>query len=265
MGSDLLTNLFPIVGLLFLQWQVFSVMYLYWADTFLYFLIFTIWYIAAVRAHIALKFANIIAKILTFFVAVVIQAYCIFVFTGQFYFPKDNLSQNIQAKNSLWEISLFDILFEIYHYASQLIPKFFYEERLLVFSAILFILNHLFVFASPEREEIHEGIQKYMRKMAFSTFTIMVIASVNVASLILHQAAYLANFANTVAIVFILMKTYYDLKRIIKRRRDEEALERIKLTYKPIIRDFPEKGREVVFQTAETTEKKDDDLGTITP
>ncbi len=219
---DLITNLLPVMGLFLLEWKIFSVMFLYWVDTLVFFLIFLNWFVFASERKFAGKFFLSLLKLFTFATFVFIQTYCIFIFTGQFYLSQENISENIVSNMN---VTIWDVVAEMWFYMSNLTPIFLVEEPLLVFVIIIFILNHIFVFAFPDRDAMYEGFRTFFLRIAFPTFSILTISIVAAVALIISANKLVTDIAFYTALTFILLKIYYDIKRIVVREKYEKETE----------------------------------------
>jgi len=221
-GSDLMTNSLPVLCLLFLDWKIFSVMLLYWIDTMIFFMIFLNWFIFASSRRIIGKFLLSFIKLVAFVFFVFIQSYCIFVFTGQFYFSRDNTSEEVVSNIN---VSFFDVLVEMGYYISELVPLFLSEEPFLVLVVAVFIINHIVVFIFPDRDAMYESFRSFFLRLAFPTFSILTISIVAALALIFVKNETVNQVAFYTTLGFIVLKIYYDIKRILKRKKFEKEFE----------------------------------------
>lgn len=222
---DLTTHLIPIIGMLFLNWAVFSVMVLYWVDMLVYFFIFMNWFLFVSRASWKAKLLGFLGKPFIFIFFVVIQAYFIFVFTGKYYYPPTSTEYDIQSLN-VTHLNPLDILQEVIQYAQLMIPKMLDETPFILGAIIIFIVNHLVVLASPDKEAMLEGFWRFVRNLATPTFVVLVVSSINLVALILYKITILTTISIWTTIFFIVVNNVTDVQKVLKKRA--QLLERRK-------------------------------------
>jgi len=218
LAADIFTNLIPIIGLLFLDWRIFSVMILYFSDMVVFFVLFLFWFIIASNTRVIKKIFSLFAKLAFFVTFLVTQAYFIFVFTGQYYFSRKSMGYDVIVESMYFDWILF--FQEILAYILVLLPKFIQEDTGLLIAILIFLANHIFVLSSPDNEILLSGFGKFLSKIGFPTFAIIVISITNLLGLIGTSMGFdmLAQIALWVTIFFILLNAYYDIKALIVSR-----------------------------------------------
>lgn len=215
---DLTTHFIPILGLLFMDWAVFSVMVLYWVDMLVYFVIFMNWFLFVSRASWKAKLLGFLGKPFIFIFFVVIQAYFIFVFTGKYYFPPESTEYDIQSLN-ITHLNPIDIFQEVIQYIQLMIPKMLEETPFILGAIIIFIVNHLIVLASPDKEAMLEGFWRFVRNLASPTFVVLVVSSINLVALILNKVTILTTISIWTTIFFIVINNITDVQKVLKKRQ----------------------------------------------
>jgi hypothetical protein len=208
--TTLVTDVMPLLGMWLLGWSVLSVMFLYWFDCLIFFgfLVFGLFFIS--QKSRTLRFSKILFFLFFYFFSNLIQTYLIFVYNGQFYIHEESIMYRDE------NLTFIEFITEIQHYI-RLFPFRILEDHPEALVAIVLILaNHMFELFNPYHNTTLGGWMDFVKRLSLPTFAILIIASVNFVALLLENLEIKALHwaALGTASLFLIIKLYYDIKRI---------------------------------------------------